>query len=109
MVITDGAVLNLLCPVFPDLGRLWACGAKFRPHQISRNSADHVTSVRELLIKVLESLCRNVARPFNVAPGVFLPFREAILARIGQTIEVLPLCSLVPTMHPRSVSQLVAP
>ena len=32
-----------------------------------------------------------MARRFNVDPGVLLPFREAFLARIDQTIDVLPL------------------
>ena len=90
VVTTDGAVLSSLCPGFAELAQLWDCGAKFRPHEILRNSEGHMGSVREHLVRALDSLCQRIARHFSVGANVIMPFHAAFLGRVDQALAEIP-------------------
>ena len=90
VVTTDPSVLTALCPGFPDLARLWARGAGYRPAQVLHNSPSHAATVLEGVQRAVDSLCQRMRSKYQVELADLGPWRDAFLAKVSQSIAELP-------------------
>ena len=90
VVTCDAAVLEALCPGQPALPQLWVRGAKYRPHTVLHNSADHAATMLEQVRRAVDALCVRMQRRCHVEAQVLQPWRDAFLGRVSQALDQLP-------------------